>query len=125
MYLLLLKSHLALILLSFLSFLLRTGWGYKESPWLANKLAFTAHKMITLGMLVSALALCFMISQYPFSDAWLTEKLVLLGVYVAFAMLAFKPNLSPKVRSVFASLTCVVFVMIAYIAKSHMPIFLS
>jgi len=125
MYGLFLKAHLGLILLSFVSFLLRTWWGYKGSSLLASKLAFMLHKLITLAMLASAFVLCFMVSQYPFSEAWLTEKLLLLIAYVVFAMLAFQPELSPKVRSVFASVTCVIFVMIGYIAKSHTAIFLS
>lgn len=125
MYTLLLKAHLGLILLSFLSFLLRAIWGYKGSRLLESKPAFMVHKVITLAMLASALALCFTISQYPFADAWLTEKLALLVAYVVFAMLAFKPKLSPKVRSVYVSVTCVIFVMIGYIAKSHTALFLS
>ncbi len=125
MYLLLLKAHIALIALSFISFLLRTWWGFKGSDLLENKLAFTLHKVITLTMLVSAVVLCFTVSQYPFSDAWLTEKLALLVAYVAFAMLAFRPKLNSKVRTVFASITCVIFGVIFYIAKMHTPIILS
>lgn len=125
MYPLLLKAHIALIVLSFVSFILRTWWGFKGSALLENKLAFVVHKAITLTMLISALILCFMINQYPFADAWLTEKLVLLVAYVAFAMLAFKPTLSTKTRSVLASITCIIFVMIFYIAKLHTPIVLS
>ncbi|WP_107242668.1 SirB2 family protein [Photobacterium frigidiphilum] len=40
-----------------------------------------------LTILVSSLILCFLSSQYPFVDTWLTEKLVLLVAYVDFAML--------------------------------------
>ncbi|MCJ2376048.1 SirB2 family protein [Vibrio sp. ZSDZ34] len=124
MYTLLIKAHLALIVLSFISFLLRTLWGFKGSPLLENKLAFAAHKAITLTMLISALILCFMINQYPFVDAWLTEKLMLLIAYVAFAMLAFKPSITAKTRSILASVTCFLFVMIFYIAKLHTPVLL-
>ncbi|MBH9741750.1 hypothetical protein CJ419_18900 [Vibrio navarrensis] len=125
MYLLLLKAHVGLILLSFLSFALRTYWGYRGSAWLESELAFKAHKVITLTMLLSALVLCVTINQYPFTDAWLTEKLLLLVAYVACAMLAFKPKLNRQLRTVFTSVTCILFVMIFYIAKTHAPIVLS
>lgn len=125
MYLLLLKAHVGLILLSFLSFALRTYWGYRGSAWLESELAFKAHKVITLTMLLSALVLCVTINQYPFTDAWLTEKLLLLVAYVACAMLAFKLKLNRQLRTVFTSVTCILFVMIFYIAKTHAPIALS
>nr|WP_244292131.1 SirB2 family protein [Vibrio cidicii] len=99
MYLLLLKAHVGLILLSFLSFALRTYWGYRGSVWLESELAFKAYKVITLTMLLSALVLCVTINQYPFTDAWLTEKLLLLVAYVACAMLAFKPKLNRQLRN--------------------------
>ncbi|MGF1757724.1 SirB2 family protein [Photobacterium sagamiensis] len=124
MYSLILKAHLVLIILSFLSFVLRTWWGIKGSALLHNELALKAHKVITLLMLISALVLCFMISQYPFVDSWLTEKLGLLVAYVAFAMMAFRPQISAKSRYIFASIACGLFLTMFVIAKSHSPILL-
>lgn len=94
MYLLLLKAHIGLIVLSFFSFALRAYWGFKAPTWLMKEWPLKVHKVITLVMLISAIALCLTISQYPFSDTWLTEKLLLLVAYVGFAQLAFKPQLN-------------------------------
>ncbi|EIT7143826.1 SirB2 family protein [Vibrio vulnificus] len=124
MYLLLLKAHIGLIVLSFFSFALRAYWGFKMSTWLMKERPLKVHKVITLVMLISAIALCLTISQYPFADTWLTEKLLLLVAYVGFAQLAFKPQLNRQLRMVFTSVTCILFVMIFYIAKTHMPILL-
>ncbi|MGR2951075.1 SirB2 family protein [Vibrio vulnificus] len=122
MYLLLLKAHIGLIVLSFFSFALRAYWGFKMSTWLMKEWPLKVHKVITLVMLISAIALCLTISQYPFADTWLTEKLLLLVSYVG---LAFKPQLNRQLRMVFTSVTCILFVMIFYIAKTHVPILLS
>lgn len=124
MYSILLKAHLLLILLSFISFLLRTFWGVKGSSMLENALAFKLHKVVTLLMLVSALALCLVVGQYPLTDAWLSEKLLLLVAYVGFAMLAFKPNMAAKQRYIFASIACGLFATMLFIAKTHSPILL-
>lgn len=124
MYELTVKLHLLLILLSFASFLLRTLWGFQGSALLNNEVALKAHKVITLLMLLSALVLCFFIGQYPFLDAWVTEKLILLIAYVAFAILAFRPAISKKSRYIFASIASGLFVMMFVIAKLHTPLLL-
>ncbi|WP_107850659.1 SirB2 family protein [Oceanimonas marisflavi] len=124
MYQFLLKAHVALVVLGFLSFLLRTWWGVTHSARLHNALALKAHKLVTLLMLVSALALCVVIAQYPVTDAWLTEKLVLLVAYVAFAMMAFKPEVPARRRYVLAGIGCALFATILFIAKSHTPLLL-
>ncbi|MCG6313090.1 SirB2 family protein [Vibrio vulnificus] len=70
MYLLLLKAHIGLIVLSFFSFALRAYWGFKASTWLMKEWPLKVHKVITLVMLISAIALCLTISQYPLADRW-------------------------------------------------------
>ncbi|MCE9687138.1 MULTISPECIES: SirB2 family protein [Shewanella] len=124
MYPLLLKLHLGLVSLCFLSFLLRTYWGLAHSAMLASVPALKAHKLVTLLMLLSALALCVAVGQYPITDAWLTEKLLLLAAYVGFAMLAFKPYALAKQRYIFAGIACGLFAVILIIAKSHSPLLL-
>mgnify|MGYP001359820747 CR=1 FL=1 len=124
MYQLLLKAHLGLVLLGFLSFLLRTYWGVTSSALLKNALALKAHKLLTLLMLVSALALCFTIKQYPVTDAWLTEKLVLLAAYVVFAMMAFRPDALASQRYLLAGVASGLFAVMLFIAKTHTPLLL-
>ena len=125
MYAILLKAHLALVMLSLLSFILRTSWAYFYPHLLANELALKAHKVVTLLLLLSALLLCITLGQYPLLDPWLTEKLLLLGLYVAGAMMAFNPKLPSILRSVFVAIASVCFVLIFVIAKTHSAIFIS
>jgi uncharacterized membrane protein SirB2 len=124
MYPLLLKAHLGLILLGFLSFLVRTYWGVTSSALLKNALALKAHKLLNLLMLLSAFALCFTINQYPIADAWLTEKLVLLVAYVALATMAFRPDVLARQRYVLAGVACGLFATMLFIAKTHTPLLL-
>ncbi|MCG6272726.1 SirB2 family protein [Vibrio vulnificus] len=103
MYLLLLKAHIGLIVLSFFSFALRAYWGFKASTWLMKEWPLKVHKVITLVMLISAIALCLTISQYPFADTWVAERLLGLVAEVGCAQLAFKPQLNRQLRMVFTS----------------------
>ena len=124
MYPLLLKAHLALLLISLLSFALRTFWAIKGSEAINNAIYFKIHKVLNLVLILSGFALCVMIDQYPFVDGWVTEKFVLLFAYVGFAMLAFKPLMNLKVRQLCIAVTMVFFVTIFYIAKTKMAFFI-
>lgn len=124
MYPLLLKAHLALLLISLLSFALRTFWAIKVSEYINNVILFKLHKVLNLVLILSGFALCVTINQYPFVDAWVTEKFVLLFVYVGFAMLAFKPQMNLKVRKFCIAVTMVFFVTIFYIAKTKVALFI-
>ncbi len=124
MYQLIIKLHLLLIFASFASFLLRTWWAFTGSHWLQSDKAFKVHKVVIMLMLLSALGLSFMAGLYPFMDAWVTEKFILLIAYVAFAMLAFRPAITNKSRYIFASVASGLFVTIFLIAKMHTPVIL-
>jgi uncharacterized membrane protein SirB2 len=122
MYPFLLKAHLLLLVVSLLSFALRTFWAIKGSDKIYNEMLFKIHKVLNVVLILSGFALCVAIGQYPFVDAWVTEKFILLFVYVAFAMLAFKPEMNLKIRKVFITLTLVFFVAIFYIAKAKVSL---
>ncbi len=124
MYPILLKAHMAFILISLLSFSLRTVWAVRESDKIDDPTYFKIHKALNLILIISGFALCIAVGQYPFIDAWVTEKLILLFVYVGFAMLAFRPNMNMKVRQVFIGLTVLFFVVIFYIAKTKVALFI-
>ncbi|MGF1747689.1 SirB2 family protein [Vibrio cionasavignyae] len=124
MYSLILKAHVALVLLSFISFLLRAMWGFNASALIENKFALAMHQLLTFMMLISALLLCLTIKQYPFVDPWLTEKFILFIAYVGSAMLVFRPHQSRQSRAILTSLTCIIFTLIFVIGKLHAPVVL-
>ncbi len=122
MYPFLLKAHLLLLVVSLLSFALRTVWAIKGSDKIYDEMLLKIHQVLNVVLILSGFALCVAIGQYPFVDAWVTEKFILLFVYVAFAMLAFKPEMNLKIRKVFITMTLVFFVAIFYIGKAKVSL---
>lgn len=124
MYTLLLKAHLILLVISILSVALRIFWAMKASDKINNEILFKVHKVLSLLLILSGFGLCVAIDQYPFIDAWVTEKFVILFAYIGFAMLAFKAKMNVKVRKVFIALTVVSFAIIFYVAKTKVALFI-
>ncbi|QHJ09819.1 Protein YchQ [Paraglaciecola mesophila] len=82
--------HLTCIALSVLLFVLRFIWTMTQSSMLEKKwVKITPHIVDTL-LILSAVTLCVLISQYPFVTPWVTEKLVGLFMYVFMVALALK-----------------------------------
>lgn len=92
--------HLTAIVLSVLLFLFRFFLNTKQSPILQKKwLKILPHIVDTL-LLISAGTLCIMLKQYPFVDAWVTEKLLALVMYVFMVTLALKLGRSVFMRGI-------------------------
>ncbi|KFZ36406.1 invasion protein [Shewanella mangrovi] len=84
--------HLMMIGLSVMLFIARFGMKLKGSALLQKKwLRILPHAVDTL-LLLSGISLSIIISQYPFVDGWLTEKLVAVIAYILLAALAMKAN---------------------------------
>jgi uncharacterized membrane protein SirB2 len=82
--------HLTTVVLSVVLFLLRFVLNILQSPMLQKRwLKILPHLVDTL-LLVSAATLCLLIKQYPLVDAWVTEKLIALVMYVFMVTLALK-----------------------------------
>ena len=106
--------HLTLALLSVILFIWRFILSFIGSSYLAKKwLKITPH-IIDTFLLISAVLLMFIISQYPIQTPWLTEKLVLVVAYIlmGFATLKWCRN---KVSKVIAFTCCMG--MLALIGK--------
>ena len=50
-------------------------------------------------LLLAAILLCVIIHQYPFVDAWLTAKVLLLVVYIVLGAIALRHGRSPRTRA--------------------------
>jgi uncharacterized membrane protein SirB2 len=72
-------------------------------------------------LLTAALMLTTVVHQYPFIDAWLTVKVLLLGVYVVLGSYALKRGRTGKMRLVFWVVALAVFAFIASVARAHNP----
>lgn len=97
MYMAFKHLHLLLIVLSVSLLFVRFVLRQKESALLQGKLLRIAPHVIDTFLLLSAVALMLTIKQYPFQDAWLTEKLLALFAYIALGFSALKGR-TPAIR---------------------------
>jgi uncharacterized membrane protein SirB2 len=90
MYMAFKHLHLLLVALSVALLCLRFALRVRESGVLQQKFLKIAPHVVDTFLLLSAVALMFTIQQYPFVDAWLTEKVLALLAYIALGYSALK-----------------------------------
>jgi uncharacterized membrane protein SirB2 len=100
MYDLVTHLHLTAIGLSVLLFLLRFILNAKQSPMMRQKWLKILPHIVDTVLLLSAATLCVLLKQYPFVDAWVTEKLIGLVMYVFMVTLALKLGKTVFIRTV-------------------------
>ncbi len=109
--------HLLFVALSVLFFMVRFALHLLQSPIMDKKLLKIAPHVIDTFLLLSGLTLCFLIKQYPFQDAWLTEKIGAVVAYIFLAAVALKAN-RPKLFKIFAAIGALAWIV--YAAKIAM-----
>lgn len=72
-------------------------------------------------LLTAALMLMTIVQQYPFIDHWLTAKVVLLAVYIALGMIAFRFGRTRGQRIGAFAAALAVFLYIVSVALAHDP----
>lgn len=77
---------------------------------------------IDMTLLAAAIALTMIIHQYPFVQAWLTVKVLLLVVYIVLGTFALKRGRTPRVRGVSFIAALAVFLFIVSVARTQNPI---
>ncbi|WP_340676688.1 SirB2 family protein [Paraglaciecola sp.] len=82
--------HLSAMLLSVLFFIFRFVLTLKTSPMLQKKWLKIAPHIVDTMWLLSAISLCVTLQQYPFVDAWVTEKLLAFVMYMLMVTIALK-----------------------------------
>lgn len=119
----LIKFHALMALASLLVVWLRAALSFQGKVELANhKLALVASAGTMGLLLLSAVAVMIGAGQYPFVDAWLTEKLVWLGGYILFAVMALVPKVPMGFRAISLSLASIAFAFAFAVAKHHVGI---
>ena len=89
---------------------------------LANPRALRiASYVIDTALLSAGLLLTLILHQYPFIDAWLTVKVVLLLVYIGFGLVALKRVQTRGVRIVAYLGAMATYAFIIGIAVTHHP----
>jgi len=73
-------------------------------------------------LLTAALMLTTILHQYPFVQAWLTAKVLLLIVYIVLGVFALRRGRTRAVRAVCFVAAGAVFLFIVSIARAHNPL---
>jgi uncharacterized membrane protein SirB2 len=73
-------------------------------------------------LLAAAIALTTIIHQYPFVQAWLTVKVILLVVYIVLGVFALRRGRTRAIRAGFFAAAMIVFLFIVSVARAHDPL---
>ncbi|WP_088330818.1 SirB2 family protein [Lacimicrobium sp. SS2-24] len=90
MYAMVKHLHLTVISISLALFILRFFWTLRGSAMLQKKWVKVLPHAVDTLLLITAAWLCVLISQYPFVDGWVTEKLLAVLLYVLMGLVALK-----------------------------------
>jgi uncharacterized membrane protein SirB2 len=115
------QVHVYSVLLSFLLFAARGAWvlsGRDLPRRLVVRIVPIGVDTILLG---SAVWLTTVIQQYPFRDAWLTAKVLLLTAYIVLGSLALRPGLDRGPRAVAFIAAMLTFLLLVTVAQLRHP----
>lgn len=116
--------HVACAWLSVTGFFLRGLLMLRDSPLRRALPVRVLPHLVDTVLLVSAAALAISLDQYPFTDAWLTAKLLGLFAYIGLGLVAFRFGRTPAVRSAafVAALVAAAYILLVAYARTPLPL---
>ena len=113
--------HICAVIASGSLFLLRGAGVLAGARWpMWAPLRYLAVTIDTV-LLTAALMLVTILHQYPFVQAWLTVKVLLLVVYIVLGTFALKRAHTRRGRAVCYVAALAVYLFIASVARAHHP----
>ena len=114
--------HIASVYASGTLFLIRAlAFNGFDARWpMAWPVRFLSYSIDTV-LLTAALMLVTIVQQYPFVDAWLTVKVLLLVVYVTVGWFAFRSAIRGR-RLALTAVAAAIFLFIISVARAHHPL---
>ena len=120
-YLQILWTHIGCVIASGSLFFMRGCMMLAGLP-AANHIALRRISVAIDSLLLSAaITLTTIIHQYPFVQAWLTVKLVLLVVYIVLGVFALRRGRTRAIRATCFAAAMIVFLFIVSVARAHNP----
>ena len=113
--------HIACVILSGCLFTLRGFLMLAGSTFANHRLMSRLSYVIDTVLLATAIALMFIIHQYPFVQPWLTVKVLLLPLYVALGIFALRRGKTRFTRTGFLAAALIVYAFIVSTAVMHDP----
>jgi len=122
-YLLLKHLHVTCVVLSALGFLFRGIWMLQDSARLQQRWVQIVPHVIDSLLLISALSMAVLTSQYPFVHDWLTAKLAGLLVYIFLGSVALKRGRTKKIRAMAlaGALLSLTYIVSAALTRQVLP----
>lgn len=114
--------HISCVLLSGSLFFLRGCLMLAGSPRANHVLLRWLSYAIDSALLTAALMLVTLLHQYPFQQAWLTAKVLLLVVYVVLGVFALRRARTYRGRALCFAAAVLVYLSIVSIARAHDPL---
>jgi len=115
--------HIGAVVLSGVLFTVRAAaLNLFAAPWVRALPLRVGSWVIDSVLLAAAVTLTIIIGQYPFVDAWLTTKVVLLVVYIGLGAVALRPARPRTARLVCWAAATLVFLFIVSVARAHSPL---
>jgi len=91
--------HQGAVAVSVTGFLVRGLASFSGAGWVRNRAARTLPHGVDTVLLLSALAMAWMLRLTPGNAPWLLAKIVGLGLYVGLGVVALRPGRSVAVRA--------------------------
>lgn len=89
----------------------------------ANHVALRRISVVIDSLFLAAgIALTTIIHQYPFVQAWLTVKVILLVAYIVLGVFALRRGRTRAIRATCFAAALVVFLFIVSVARAHDPL---
>jgi uncharacterized membrane protein SirB2 len=121
-YLLIRTIHIGAVALSGLLFTVRaTALNLFSAPWARALPLRVLSWVIDTVLLAAAVTLTTIIHQYPFVQAWLTTKVILLVTYIGLGTVALKPSRPRMARVICWAAATATFLFIVTVARAHDP----
>ncbi|MBS0486399.1 MAG: SirB2 family protein [Proteobacteria bacterium] len=111
--------HIACVVLSGSLFTLRGIMMLAGSQWVYHPILKHGSYLIDSTLLAAGITLAVMLHQYPFVQAWLTAKVLLLVVYIVFGVFALRRGATRARRAGFFIAALAVYLFIVSIAMTH------
>ena len=123
MYMMAKHLHLTAVGLSILFFIFRFIWSQFDATALSKKWVKILPHIIDTVLLASAIWLCFILSQYPLVNPWLTFKVIGVVLYIAFGLFALKKAKTALAKWGFFVAALAVLMATAMVAVTKQPLF--
>lgn len=116
--------HVACVIFSLSFFVLRSLWAFLQSHLLQQRWVKILPHCVDTVLLLSAIALAGVYTQWQFLPAWITAKIIGLVCYVFFGIMLFRKAKNQQQRAIYFALATISFSYIVAVAMSKQAFFL-